>query len=73
MTLAQQWKQEGKKEGNQEGKAGLVSRLLLLKFKDEAEDWKKRLNQLSSDELDRIGDRIITADTLPEVFQGLVA
>ena len=73
MTLAEKWEQQGIEKGinqgiNQgidQGKINLVSKLLIIKFRDEAREWTGKLNQLSTEKLDLIAERILTADTLP--------
>ncbi len=71
MTLAEKWEQQGIEKGIDQGKIGLVSKQLTIRFRGEARDWTDKLNQLSSEKLDLIAERILTANTLPEVFQGL--
>jgi len=79
MTLAEKWEQQGIEKGinqgiNQgidQGKINLVSKLLIIKFRDEAREWTGKLNQLSTEKLDLIAERILTANTLSQVFQGL--
>ncbi len=82
MTLAEQWKQEGLEKGLEKGreeglekgiekgKINLISKQLLFKFKDDAQDWVGKLNQLSSEEQETIAERILTANTLEDVFAG---
>lgn len=72
MTLAEQWKQEGIEKGIEKGKIGIVSRQLTIRFRDEAEPWIKKLGQLSSRELDTVSERILTENSLPNVFDGLL-
>ncbi len=78
MTLAEQWKQEGielgiekgKIEGKIEGKIDIVSRQLKIRFREEACQWTDKLKHLSLDELDIISERILTVQSLTEVFEG---
>ncbi len=76
MTLAEQWKREGHEKGHEEGiekgKSKLISKQLLFKYKDEAQDWMDKLNRLSSEDLEIVAERILTANSLEEVFAGLV-
>ncbi len=72
MTLAEQWKQEGIEKGIEKGKIGIVSRLLTIRFRDEADPWIKKLNQLSSKDLDTVSERILTANSLSEVFKEIL-
>lgn len=68
MTLAEQWKQEG----IEKGKIGIVSRQLTIRFRDEAGSWIKKLERLSSKDLDTVSERILTEDSLSDVFQGIL-
>ena len=72
MTWAEKWEQQGIEKGINQGKIRLVSKLLTVKFRDDAVEWINKLNRLSSDELDTIGERILTAKTLLDVFQGVI-
>jgi hypothetical protein len=75
MTLAEKWEQQGIEKGIEkgidQGKIRLVSKQLIIKFRDDAIAWINKLSQLSSDELDIIGERILTAKTPSDVFQGV--
>ncbi len=64
--------EKGIEEGIKEGKTTLVYKQLFIKFKDEAEGWTERLSWLSSEELEIVAERILTAGTLEEVFSGFV-
>jgi hypothetical protein len=63
--------EKGIEEGIDQGKIRLVSKLLTIKFRDDAVAWINKLGQLSSDELDTIGERILIAESLSDVFQGV--
>ncbi|MCP4753004.1 MAG: Rpn family recombination-promoting nuclease/putative transposase [Proteobacteria bacterium] len=74
MTLAEKWEQRGNKKGFEKGfekgEIHLVSKQLRIKFREKADMWIDKLPELSSDELDIIAERILTANSLPEVFKG---
>ena len=59
---------EGKKEGLQKGRAEVVMRLLTIRFGALAEDVKARIATATADELDTIGERLLTARTLEEAL-----
>ena len=69
-------RQEGKREGNLEGQlqgqlkgqADLLARLLTRRFGALPPDAAARIAAASSDELDAIGDRLLTAETLNEAL-----
>ena len=64
MTLAEQWR----KEGIQKGQRGLLTKQLFLKFGDISESMNTKLNSASEQDLNLWGERILTANTLDEVF-----
>ncbi len=66
MTLAEKWEQKG----IERGEINLVSKLLRIKFRDEADAWINKLPEFSSEKLDIIAERILTANSLPDVFKG---
>ena len=61
--------QQGKKEGKIEGEIRLLKKLIKLKFPDAK---AVPLASLSLDQLEIIGQRILTCDTLEEVLEGIV-
>lgn len=61
-------KAEGKVEGRAEGRAEFVLRLLTRRFGDLPRSIHDRIRCASIEELDRIGDRLLTADSLSEAL-----
>jgi len=68
----QEGMEKGIEEGIKKGKTTLVYKQLFIKFKNEAEGWTERLSWLSSEEMEIVAERILTAGTLEEVFSGFV-
>ena len=58
---------EGKAEGRAEGKAELLLRQLTRRFGALPESASARLTAATSDELDLLAERVLTATTLEEV------
>jgi hypothetical protein len=63
-----EWLEEGKKEGRREGEVRLLVRMLELKFGPLAPRDRERINATDSDRLLEWGGRILTAQSLDEVF-----
>jgi len=59
----------GKAEGQAEGSANLVKRLLTLRFGKLPAETVTRLSTASIAELDAIGERLLTASTLDEALR----
>ena len=55
-------------QGRAEGRAALVSRLLELRFGPLTQQAEARIAEASVDELDEIGERLLTAQTLDEAL-----
>ncbi len=74
MTIAEQLEQKGlqkgRQEGRQEGESNLLKKLLQKKFGEAAESYQAVLATLSVDELETLGERLITQSTLEDIFQG---
>ena len=64
-----QGKAEGKVEGIAEGRAALLTRLLTLRFGPLPEDVRSGIAAASVEELDAIGERLLTAQTLQEAVR----
>jgi len=64
------WIEQAKAEGRQEGQAELVLRLIEHKFSPVPDDVKARILSAEVDDLLRWTDRILTAETLGDVFRG---
>jgi hypothetical protein len=58
----------GKEEGKAEGRADLVKRLLALRFGALTREATIRVSAATIDELDAIGERLLTAATLDEAL-----
>ena len=61
-------KAEGRVEGKAEGRAELVVRLLTLRFGPLGADARARISAASIEDLDAIGERLLTAQTLQEAL-----
>ncbi|MGD9597525.1 MAG: DUF4351 domain-containing protein [Steroidobacteraceae bacterium] len=59
---------EGKAEGKAEGRAELVIRQLTLRFGSLGDDVRARISAASIEDLDAIGERLLTAQTLREAL-----
>jgi hypothetical protein len=68
MTGADVLRAEGRVEGRVEGQARVLIRLLTRRFGKLDAALVQRLESASSEELDLITDRVITAPTLADVF-----
>ena len=75
MTIAEQWKQEGRLEGRMEGRTegrnSILSRQLAKRFGQDIFDisLQERLRNATPEQLDRWAERILDAKTLEEVFE----
>lgn len=84
MTLVEKWEkrgieqgiiqglEQGIEKGIGQGEIRVVSKLLTAKFKEDAIVWIEKLPELSPESLEEIAERIITRDTLVEIFEGYV-
>ncbi|MDR2215192.1 MAG: DUF4351 domain-containing protein [Nevskiaceae bacterium] len=61
-------RKEGREEGRTEGRAALLTRQLQLRFGPLPESAQARLASASIEQLDAIGERLLSANTLEEVF-----
>jgi hypothetical protein len=62
-------REEGRQEGRQEGEARLLLRLLRLKFGPLATDVEERVRSADAERLLDWGERLLTAESLQDVFQ----
>lgn len=62
---------EGEAKGRAEGRAELVLRQLTLRFGTLPETVQARVRSARIEELDRIGERLLTAGSLDEALAGL--
>ena len=63
-----QGRAEGKSEGKAEGRADLIARQLALRFGAPGDEVRVRLRTASIEELDMIGERLLTARSLQEAL-----
>ena len=63
-------REEGREVGVLEGKRKTLSRLLTAKFGELSDETKARVEVMSSTDLDRVLDRVLTATTLDELELG---
>ncbi len=66
--FAQRYVAQGKAEGSVEGRAALLTRLLSLRFGALPPGAHTRISTASIEELDAIGERLLTAQTLQEAL-----
>jgi hypothetical protein len=69
-TWTQEWKEQGLREGRQEGEAKLLRRLLTRRFGPLPSWAEERLGQASEAELEEWADRVLECRSLKEVFGG---
>lgn len=60
--------QKGLRQGRREGEALLLSRLLIRKFGPIPDEVKHQLDGAEAEQLLRWGERVLTAETLEQVF-----
>jgi hypothetical protein len=65
---ARSWFAHGKEEGQAEGRAGLISRLLTMRFGPLTAEVETQIRSASISELDAIGERLLTVPTLQEAL-----
>ncbi len=65
----QEGRREGRREGRQEGEADLVLRQLRLKLGPLEPDVEDRVRSADADRLLEWGERILTAESLQDVFR----
>jgi predicted transposase/invertase (TIGR01784 family) len=61
-------RQEGRQEGQQQGRAAVLARLLQLKFGPLSESTQQRLDQADEARLDVWTERILSAQSVDDVF-----
>lgn len=66
--FARRYFAQGQAEGQAEGRAALVTRLLALRFGPLTPEVETRIADASIKELDEIGERLLTAQTLDEAI-----
>lgn len=66
--FARKWVAEGKAEGEREGRVRLLSRLLTLRFGTLPTAAQAQLETAPLDELDAIGERLLTSATLEDAL-----
>jgi hypothetical protein len=66
--VVRQWWTKARTEGLTEGRADLLARMLTRRFGTLPDDTRARLAASSIDELDAIGERLLSAQTLQEVL-----
>ena len=59
--------EEGRQEGRQEGQCELILKLLIRKLGQVPEATVKRIQTLSDDQLNGLGDRLLDLSTLEEL------
>lgn len=66
--FARSWFAHGKEEGQAEGRAGLICRLLAVRFGPLTAEVEAQLRSASIADLDAIGERLLNAPTLQEAL-----
>jgi predicted transposase/invertase (TIGR01784 family) len=73
MTIAEQIRREVSekmlREGRLQGRAEVLTKLLVLKFKSLTIEHEARIAGATPEQLDRYVERVLTAETLDEVFE----
>jgi hypothetical protein len=69
--FAKHYVAQGRQEGQIQGRAAIVTRLLTLRFGPIADETRQRLAQASISELDDVGERLLTAPTLQDALAPL--
>ena len=67
--FARRYYGQGRAEGRAEGRADVVLRLLVLRFGAVSESIQTAIREAGMEELDRIGERLLTAQTLAEALE----
>ncbi|GAB1410110.1 Rpn family recombination-promoting nuclease/putative transposase [Desulfovibrionales bacterium] len=70
MTIAEQWRREGRMEGRMEGESELLRRLLAKRFGNSIFDIRvqERLRTATPEDFNRWADSILDAKTIEDVF-----
>ncbi len=63
-----EWREEGRKEGRKEGEANLLLRMLNRLYGPLAQEIEDRVRSAETDQLLDWGERLVTVDSLEEVF-----
>lgn len=71
MTAADRLIAKGFQEGEVRGEAKRTMKMLQLKFQSAAKPYTDRVLSASEAELDLISERLLTADSIKQVFEGL--
>jgi hypothetical protein len=66
-TVAE-WQEEWKREGRKEGETNILLKLIELKFGKLSQEDRNSVQSADSETLLKWGDRILTADSLDELF-----
>ena len=66
--FARRYVAQGRAEGKSEGRADLIARQLALRFGAPDDEVRVRLRTASMEELDMIGERLLTARSLQEAL-----
>ena len=64
-------REKGREEGIQRGEVRVTSKQLRLRFREKAKAYASRLETLSTEQLELVGERILTCSSIEEVFQGM--
>ena len=67
MDLMSSWERKGWEEGRQEGKEELIVRQLARRFGSISFEITERLNHLSSEQLNDLGEALIDFKTTPDL------
>lgn len=68
MTYAEHLRMEGRAEGRQEGEVMMLLRQLQRKFGFLPETYRKRVEKADSETLLALGDKVLEAQTLQQLF-----
>jgi predicted transposase/invertase (TIGR01784 family) len=68
MTIAEELRQEGMEKGRQEGRVGVLEKLLTLKFGELSAEYAARIQSATDAQLELYIERILGARTIDAVF-----
>ena len=68
MTAAQEWMLEGMEKGERAALASMLTKQARLRFRDVPPDSAARIESATKPDLERWIERILTAETLDDLF-----
>ena len=68
-TMAQYFRQEGVQQGVRQGEAAIILRQMQCRFGDVPKAYEQRITQANADTLLQLGEKILEAKTLADIFE----